>query len=164
MLAARQGHAEVVQALRDAGVEYDDAAATLLRGWRLGREGRVAGALAAYAEAQALDSTLAIFPAAWAALCRYGALWEHGAEVTPACERAVALTPESDRRHPGARFARALARAAAGDLEGAAADLEPSLDAENEDEDESELRQWIDILRAGRNPFTPEALKSLREG
>ncbi len=162
MLAAREGHAEVAQALRDAGAESSNAVAGLLKGWHLATQGRITEAVAAYAEAQALDSTLVLLPAAWQALCWNGSLRGQAAEVMAACEKAVERTSPSDRRYASARFARGLARALSGDLEGAAADLEPSLDPESDEDDGSSLQEWIDALREGRNPFMPAVLESMR--
>lgn len=162
MLAAREGHAEVAQALQDAGGEASDAAAAVLRGWHMSTQGRIADALAAYAEGQALDSTPAFLPSAWQALCWNGSVWGQAAEVMAACEKAVERTPESDARYAAARFARGLARALTADFAGAAADLEPSLDPGSDEEDSGPLQDWIDALREGRNPFTPAVLESLR--
>ena len=162
MLAALEGRADVAQTLRSAaGVQGSDATAGLLDGWHLAHQGKIAEALAAYAGAQALDSTLALWPGAWREVCWHGGLTGQAAEVMPQCEKAVERTPPADPRHASARFARALARALTGNLEGAAADLEASVDSEDEDA-ASGLRDWIDALREGRNPFTAAVLESLR--
>jgi len=161
MLAAREGHDEVAQSLRTAGAGAGagDAVAGLLNGWHLAVQGHITEALAAYAAAQARDSTLALWPAAWQTACWHGALSGQAAAVIATCDKAVDRTPAQDDRYASARFARGLVRALTGNLEGAAADLEPSLDPE---EDEGLLPGWIDALRSGRNPFTPAVIAVLQ--
>jgi len=159
MLAAREGHDEVAQSLRTAGAGAGDAVAGLLNGWHLAVQGHITEALAAYAAAQARDSTLALWPAAWQTACWHGALSGQAAAVIATCDKAVDRTPAQDDRYASARFARGLARALSGNLEGAAADLELSLDPE---EDEGLLPGWIDALRSGRNPFTPAVIAVLQ--
>ena len=46
---------------------------------------------------------------------------------------------------------------------GAAADLEPSLRTESDEEDGGPLQEWIDALHGGRNPFTSAVLETLRQ-
>jgi hypothetical protein len=125
---------------------------------------RFADALAAYSTAAALDSALTAVPRAWGALCGRGSLWNEAAAVLPACERAVALSAGSEKEARDAHYVRARARALTGDLEGAAADLEASLDPSSDESSAEDFRlRWIEALRAGRNPFTPELLAVLRE-
>ena len=159
MLAAREGHDDVAQSLREAGAAAGGAVAGLVSGWHLAVQGRITEALTAYAAAQAIDSTLALWPAAWQTACWHGGLSGQAAVVIAMCDKAVERTPADDERYASAHFARGLARALTGNLEGAAADLEPSLDPE---EDEGELATWIDALRSGRNPFTPAAIAMLQ--
>lgn len=162
MLAVREGRGDAAQILRDAGGASGNAASAVLRGWHLAELGQIADAQTAYAEGQALDSTLTFLPSAWQSLCWYGSVWGQAAAVMPACEKAVERTPPSDERHASARFNRGLARALTGNLAGAATDLEASLTPESEEEDDSRVPGWIEDLRAGRNPFTPVVLESLR--
>ena len=159
MLAAREGHDDVAQSLREAGAAAGGAVAGLVSGWHLAVQGRITEALTAYAAAQAIDSTLALWPAAWQTACWHGGLTGQAAVVIAMCDKAVERTPADDERYASAHFARGLARALTGNLEGAAADLEPSLDPE---EDEGELATWIDALRSGRNPFTPAVIAMLQ--
>jgi len=161
MMAEGEGHAAVAQMLRDTGAHADSATASLLRVWQLSRQGRIEEALVAYAETQTGDSALAVAPSAWMALCWNGSLSGHATEVMPACEKAVERTAPSDQYYAAVRSARGLARALTGDLEGAAADLEPSVDPDEDEEDAGPVRQWVDALRNGRNPFTPAVLESL---
>ncbi len=162
MLAAREGHVAVAQMLRDAGATYSDAATTLLRGWHAATEGRIPEAIAAYGQAQAMDTTLTVWPSAWQALCWNGSLWGQATAVMPACESAVARVREGDPEYASTRFRHGVARALTGDLENAAADLEPSLHPESEEDEDNAVQEWIDALRDHRNPFTPVLLKSWR--
>jgi len=162
MLAARGGYSRADELLRSAGAEWSDAAAAFFRGWHLAAQGQTGEALLAYAEGEALDSSWTFIPAALRALCWHGSVWGHAAEVLSACERAVAETPESDRRYASARRARGIARALTGDLAGAAADLEASLDEESRLEGGGRVAGWIAALHEGRSPFTPTVLESLR--
>ena len=161
MMAEGEGHSAVAQMLRDAGAHADSATATVLRVWQLSRQGRIEEALVAYEETQTGDSALAVAPSAWMALCWNGSLSGHAAAVMAACEKAVERTAPSDQRYASVRLARGLARALTGDLEGAAADLEPSVDPDEADEDADAVRDWVEALRNGRNPFTPAVLELL---
>src|SRR2546430_16404428 len=74
MLAAREGHDDVAQSLREAGAAAGGAVTGLVSGWHLAVQGRITEALTAYAAAQAIDSTLALWPAAWQTACWHGGL------------------------------------------------------------------------------------------
>jgi tetratricopeptide (TPR) repeat protein len=163
MLASREGHAEVAQILLDAGAGGSPAAAAFTRGWNLATQGAISDALAAYAEGDSLESTLAIAPAAWEALCWYRALAGHAAEVMAACDRAVALRPAPRDRDEDARLARGIARALLGDYAGAVTDLEAVVDPSLDAEDGYRVPEWIAALREGRSPFTPARLADLRQ-
>jgi hypothetical protein len=159
MLAAREGHDEAAQSLREAADGAGEAVTGLVTGWHLAEQGHIPEALAAYAAAQALDSTLTMWPAAWQHACWRGGLSGQAAAVLALCDKAVARTPPDDDGYASARFARGLVRGLTGNFADAAADLEPSLDPE---EEEGLLSDWIDALRSGRNPFTPTVLASLQ--
>ncbi len=62
----------------------------------------------------------------------------------------------------GVRGARGVARALSDDFEGAIADLEAFVAWTTSDRARDERQGWIDALRAGDNPFTPELLGELR--
>jgi outer membrane protein assembly factor BamB len=158
MLAARSGHVEVVQVLRDAGADYNEPVAVLLEGWFLATQGQIPEALAAYAEAQALDSTRTVGTPAWNTLCWNGAIWNHAADVMTACDLAVAGDPEDGSIREG----RAVARALTGDFEGAIEDLEVFVAWTGSDAQRRYRERWIRALRAGENPFTEEVLEALR--
>jgi thioredoxin-like negative regulator of GroEL len=85
-------------------------------------------------------------------------LWEHAADVMEACEEAVALSPDN----ANIRDSRGVARALAGDLDGAIADLLFFVERTGSEEARAQRRAWIDALEAGQNPLTLEVLVSLR--
>ena len=94
-------------------------------------------------------------------ICWQGSLWGLAGEVMAACERAVALTPESYSRIDS----RAVARAIVGDVEGAAADFRSALELAGDDW-RQEIRErrggWLQALEAGENPFAGESLARFR--
>ncbi len=96
-------------------------------------------------------------------ICWNGSLWGLAREVLPACDRAVALAPESF----AVLDSRGVARAILGDLEGATADLRAALELSNQDdwsEQSKALRSdWIKALEGGENPLTGDALKQFRD-
>lgn len=132
----------------------------LAEGEQLAAQGRITDAVAKYAAAEESESSVAIPAQSWNVLCLAGGLWEHATEVMTACERAVELEPDNGVY----RQSRGLARALTGDAEGAIQDLEAFLPGEVSEEDRSLRQGWIEALRRGENPFTPELLRSLRGG
>lgn len=158
MLAQRNGFDAMADFLRNAGAQYNEAASVLLRGWYQASKGRIPEALTLYDQARAMDSTLAIFPEANAALCLEGAVAGMAPDVLATCDRALEQAPEEPRRQREARFARGVARAMVANYAGAAADLKESVGAEGNVRDD----EWIDELAQERNPFTPTVLACLR--
>ena len=110
----------------------------------------------AIAKAQELDSSLSPSANVWRTLCWNGSVRGHAAEVLEACERMVELTP-----YGGAQDVRGLARALTGDVEGAVADFEAFIAWTESDPDRTLRQEWIEALRRGEDPFTPELLESL---
>jgi tetratricopeptide (TPR) repeat protein len=102
------------------------------------------------------------------ALCRSGSLHGKAAEVMDACEKVVKLKPEDEFY----RDSRGLARALTGDTQGAIEDFQFFVErigcfllfvGRTECGELKQKRQdWIDALRRGENPFTPEELERLR--
>jgi tetratricopeptide (TPR) repeat protein len=134
------------------------AIALVEKGEKLFREGKVTEAIATYTEAQQLDPTLEISADAWNNLCWFGSLHGYAADVMNACEKAVALKPENG----SIRDSRGLARALTGDMAGVLEDFQAFIDStSSSDEEKSQRQRWIDVLRAGENPFTEEEIKSL---
>jgi transglutaminase-like putative cysteine protease len=110
-------------------------------------------------EAGLAQAPAGFLPGTWNNLCWYAALHGRAQRALAACDAAVA----PDSTNLAIRDSRGLARALAGDLEGARADFEyvvanaapgPWLDGR---------AAWLDALRAGTSPFTEEVLKELRE-
>lgn len=131
--------------------------ALLAQAETLVRRGEVKRALATYAEAELLNSPLAISAGDWNTLCWFGSLWGQAADVIDACNKAVELAPKQEEF----RDSRGLARALSGDIDGAIEDFQVFVD-ETEDQSRKYQRQsWINSLRRGQNPFTPEQLKQL---
>jgi tetratricopeptide (TPR) repeat protein len=129
------------------------------KGRLLVKQGKGKEAIAAYAKAQKLDATLKIPAKSWETLCWFGSLWGYARDVMNACEQAVMLAPEDN----GIRDSRGLARALTGNIDGAIADFQAFVDLTPNMEKKSRRQRWIDTLRAGKNPFTPEELETLRK-
>ncbi len=134
------------------------AHAQIAEGGRLARAGDFSGALQAYQNAQERDARLTIPASNWNQMCWFGSLLGHAAEVMAACEQAVALAPD----HGDIRDSRGLARALTGDVAGAIDDFEAYVAYTGNDRNRAQRQGWIDALRAGQNPFTPELLERLR--
>lgn len=95
----------------------------------------------------------------WNRLCRQASLNGHAERAIPACDAAVA--PDSTvLTH---RDSRGLARALAGDLQGASEDFAYVVAHAAPGEFHDTRAGWLEALRAGENPFTPEVLEQLRE-
>ena len=147
------------------------ANAFVIQGSKLAQEGKIKKAITAYAEAQKSDPKLQISAESWEKICWYGSLHNQAAEVIDICEKVVALEPEN------ARFkdSRGIARALTGNNKGAIEDFQayinwidtniPKSTEENVKQKlELQKRQrqyWMKMLRANKNPFTPEEIKIL---
>lgn len=125
---------------------------------RLAQMGEIQRALDAFARAEQLDARVSSWPAVLWPLCWYGGVWRHAEEVVTTCDRLVALDP----RDAGARDARGIVRALTGDFEGAIADFETVVAVSPSETQRAERAEWIQALRAGRNPLTPDVLEALR--
>ena len=135
-----------------------EAYSYLSEGGRLARAGDISDALQAYQNARERDARLIIQALSWNLLCWRGRLWGRAAEVMEACDRAVALAPDNGN----IRDSRGLARALTGDVAGAIDDFEAYVAYTGNDRNRAQRQGWIDALRAGQNPFTPELLERLR--
>jgi TonB family protein len=144
--------------LEDTVADSVAAAEAMADGQRLARAGSLDPAVAAFEEAQRLDTRLASSTAIWWTLCWYGSVWDHAADFIGTCDRLVAHEPNDVR----ARDARGFARALTGDFQGAIADFEAVIAGSTSPGQRAERTEWVQTLRAGRNPVTPEVLARLR--
>ncbi len=110
-------------------------------------------------EAVQLDPT-AVPNKDWNEVCWDGALDGQAAVVMRACDRAVERAGD-DGIH-NFRDSRGLARALTGNTQGAIEDFEFFIEHTDNAEQKSHRQAWVGELKAGKNPFTPEVLKSLR--
>ncbi|WP_017719850.1 hypothetical protein [Kamptonema formosum] len=126
-------------------------------GEKLAERGQIKGALAAFAEAQTLSSLVDIPAGSWNTLCWFGSLWGYAAEVLHACDLAVAKAPDVE----DFRDSRGVARALTGNRDGAIADFQAFVSATKDEFRKLQRLAWINALRRGENPFTPEQLKQM---
>jgi TonB family protein len=145
---------ELEGGVRDAAAA-DEAVAD---GQRLARAGALDAAMAAFAQARRLDRRFVSSPTIWWTLCWYGSVWGRAEDFLSTCERLVAHDPDDVR----ARDARGFARALTGDLQGAIADFEAVIGGSTSAGQRAERAEWVQTLRAGHNPVTPEVLERLR--
>ncbi len=144
------------------------AVVVLNKGLRWVTEGKVKAAIAAYKKAQQLDPNLHISANFWSILCWYGCLYGNAADVLDAGQKAVSLEPD----YIPYQESRGLARALTGDIVGALADFQAVLDSPSLQfnrfyrfycrVDHQRLQRWVEALKAGKNPFTPEEVEALR--
>lgn len=129
-------------------------------GRRLAFEGEIPEAAAAYRQAAARDPRLTITAGDWNHLCWQGGLWNRADQVIPACNRAVERNPANLEY----RDSRGLVRSLLGNRDGAIADFEFFIERVQNPNRKAQRQEWVDALRAGQNPFTPELLRALRGG
>jgi acetyl esterase/lipase len=132
---------------------------------RMAREGLISEAVTGYGAARAMDARLTITGWDYGNLCMHGGLWEQPEQVIQACDWSVEMESDNIWYHRN----RGLVSALLGDFEGAIADFELFLERSPEvradtflGRRKAEMRGWVEALRAGENPFTPELLKELR--
>ncbi|MFP4124779.1 MAG: tetratricopeptide repeat protein, partial [Coleofasciculus sp.] len=126
-------------------------------GEKLARQGEVQEAIAFYTQAQKLAPNLEIPEIALDTLCWRGTLHGHAADVMSFCDKGVEMYPQ----YGSVRESRGLARARTGNTEGAIEDFQSAIKLTDKDEIKSRSQRWINELRAGKNPFTPEELERL---
>ena len=133
-------------------------AVLLGNGSDLAVSGDVDGAITAYNEAKILDPKLEISAFYWNQLGWFGSLHNRATDVLFACEKAVELK-KSTKHHN----TRGLARALTGNFIGAIEDFEAAINSGELGGEILEKRQrWLEALKSGINPFTPEELEALR--
>jgi hypothetical protein len=69
----------------------------------------------------------------------------------------VALAPDAGE----IRDSRGIARALTGNTKGAIEDFQAFVTWTKDKKDKLQRQRWVNALRAGQNPFTPEEIKSL---
>jgi tetratricopeptide (TPR) repeat protein len=128
--------------------------------WR--KEGKVEEAFNAYNQALSLDSSLEKSAEFCNSFCWFGSLDGYAVDVLYLCENAVTLKPDNKNYQDS----RGLAKALTDDLPGALEDFQAAVNSNalNYSQDVKQRRQrWIQALKAGQNPFTPEELEALRQ-
>ncbi|MCT7965783.1 pentapeptide repeat-containing protein [Laspinema sp. D1] len=139
------------------------AAVVLSQGRSWVKEGKVKEAIAAYQNAQQIDPNLQVSVNFWSVLCWYGCLYGNADDVLHAGEKAVSLAPHNI----GSYRIRGLAKALTGDIVGALADFQSALDKDYFGfylyDRKEQLQRWVEALKAGENPFTPEELEALQK-
>ena len=135
------------------------------------KQGNVLAATQAYQDAQTIDAGLEIDTWIWDLLCWFGSLHNQAGEILFASEKATHSNPD----WPIYRDTRGLVRALTGDLQGAIDDFEfvtkelstggygNPYRSLHQGADEQQRQVWLEALRLGQNPFTPEVLEALRK-
>jgi tetratricopeptide (TPR) repeat protein len=142
----------------EAEVGWWAAGGLVEKGEKRVQEGKVKEALDDYEKAQRLKPTWKLYPDSWDTLCWYGSLHGQAGEVMKACENAVTLAPRNGRF----RDSRGIARALTGNKQGAIEDFQAYIKWTDWDEGKKQRLGWIDALKAGKNPFTPEEIERLK--
>ncbi|KYC39777.1 hypothetical protein WA1_29940 [Scytonema hofmannii PCC 7110] len=135
------------------------AVAFLIRRETLIKQDKFKEAIALYKDAQKLDPSLTISAVDWNSLCWGGSLRGFAKDVIFACEKAVALSPKEGY----ILDSRGLAKALTGNSKGAIEDFQAFIKWSDNSEQKSQRQRWINALNAGKNPFTTDELKKLRE-
>lgn len=131
--------------------------ALLEEGETLLLQGEVKRAIVVFNEAEMLSPTQQIPALSWNSLCWYGSLWGQASDVLSACDKAVQLEPEAEEF----RDSRGLARALTGNINGAIEDFQAFINSTEDQDRKIERQGWINMLRQGKNPFTPEQIRLL---
>jgi tetratricopeptide (TPR) repeat protein len=135
--------------------------ALIQQGEELAKQGNVKKGIEKFTQAQKLDSSLKIPAESWGSICVMGSSYNQAVDVMFACEKAVALA--SKKEQADAKAVRGLAKALTGDKLGAITDFDVYLQSQEiPNESKKQVQGWVNTLRAGQNPFTPEVLKKLR--
>ncbi|MBH8551322.1 pentapeptide repeat-containing protein [Nostocaceae cyanobacterium CENA357] len=138
------------------------AAASLSQGISWVEEGKIKEAQEAFKQAQIFDPSLINSAEFCNSICLVGCLHGYAKNVLPICEKAVTLDPDNKNYQDS----RGLARVLTGDLVGALEDFQAAVNSGaidySEDVKQRRLR-WIEALKSGNNPLTPEELEELRQ-
>ncbi|WP_375507198.1 hypothetical protein [uncultured Nostoc sp.] len=126
------------------------------------REGKIKEAQEAFKQAQIFDPSLRKSAEFQNSICWVGCLHGYAEGVFKICEKVVTL--DSDNK--ACQDSRGLARVLTGDLAGALEDFQAAVNSGALDylNDVKQRRlRWIEALKAGNNPLTPEELEKLRQ-
>ena len=138
------------------------AAVALSQGISWVKEGKIKEAQEAFKQAQILDQSLRNSAEFWNSICWVGCLHGYAKNLLPICEKAVTLDPDNKIY----QNSRGLARVLTGDLAGALEDFQAAVDSGALDYSDYVKRRrlrWIEALKSGNNPLTPEELEELRQ-
>ncbi|MBW4424345.1 MAG: pentapeptide repeat-containing protein [Nostoc desertorum CM1-VF14] len=138
------------------------AAVALSQGISWVREGKIKQAQEAFKQAQTFDQSLRNSAEFWNSICWVGCLHGYAKNLLPICEKAVILDPDNKRYQDS----QGLARVLTGDLVGALEDFQVAVDSgalDFSDDVKQRRLRWIEVLKSGNNPLTPEELEELRE-
>ncbi|RCJ33565.1 hypothetical protein A6770_18080 [Nostoc minutum NIES-26] len=138
------------------------AAVALSQGISWVREGKIEEAKKAFSQALKHQPSLNDSAEYWHSICWFGSVHGYAQGVLPICEKAVALDPENKFYQDS----RGLARVLTGELVGALEDFQAAVDSGALDYSEGVKQRrlrWIEALKSGNNPLTPEELEELRQ-
>ncbi|MEG4595348.1 caspase family protein [Microcoleus sp. F8_C2] len=134
------------------------AAGLTEEGEKFAKEGKIEESLRAFAEAQIVDPSIKISAYSGKILCWYGSLHQQADKVIEACNHAVKLAPEDG----SILDSRGLARAMTGNTTGAIEDFQAFINWSIDNDQKTLRQQWINTLRKGNSPFTPEQIENLK--
>jgi hypothetical protein len=164
-------HATLNVAESLAAISRFRAALILSQAMDGGVQGNIVAAVQNYKLAQTIDTGLEIDPEAWDLLCWVGALHNQAKIILFASDKATHSNP----KFPIFRDTRGLVRALTGDIQGAIEDFESVVEEISGHsvfcsayrflgyEDTEMRRKWLEALRLGVNPLTPEILEAMRK-
>ncbi|MFN6441140.1 MAG: pentapeptide repeat-containing protein [Nostoc sp. DedSLP01] len=136
------------------------AAASLSQGISWVREGKIKEAQEAFKQAQIFDPSLINSAEFWNSICWVGCLHGYAKAALRFGEKAVTLDPDNKNYQDS----RGLARVLTGDLVGGLEDFQAAVDSGTLDYHVKQRRlSWIEALKSGNNPLTPEELEELRQ-
>jgi uncharacterized protein YjbI with pentapeptide repeats len=164
-------HATLNVAESLAAISRFRAALILSQAMDGGVQGNIVAAVQNYKLAQTIDTGLEIDPEAWDLLCWVGALHNQAKIILFASDKATHSNP----KFPIFRDTRGLVRALTGDIQGAIEDFESVVEEISGHSvfgsayrflgyEDTEMRtKWLEALRLGVNPLTPEILEAMRK-
>ncbi|MCC5609539.1 pentapeptide repeat-containing protein [Nostoc sp. CHAB 5834] len=138
------------------------AAVSLSQGISWVREGKIKEAQEAFKQAQIFDPSLRNSAEFWNSICWVGCLYGYAKAVLRFGEKAVTLNPDNKIYQNN----RGLARVLTGDLVGALEDFQAAVESgrlDYLDHVKQRRLRWIEALKSGNNPLTPEELEELRQ-